>query len=183
MYSMACLSSNFVKVKDSRCLSTTTLSFSMLTGDWRWPPQLEWGRRCQWDGLKSEGRWEVHVGFFKHLHPVRANNRLICCHTTYHSDHHSTTRGLGNEAHLKCNLSCVSFLQPAMMTPIWYDTVGYCLTHWGVTVLQEKQRLDGYWAFVWADKHYWAVSLMETSGSKRKKTQQDPAKSFVNKSK
>lgn len=39
-------------------------------------------------------------------------------------------------------------------------------------MLLERQRLDGHWAFVWADNRYWASSLMETAGSKQKKTPQ-----------
>lgn len=58
---MACLSSNFVKVKASRCSSTTMCFVSMLMGDWLSPPHWESGRRCHWDGLYSEGRGEIKV--------------------------------------------------------------------------------------------------------------------------
>lgn len=141
MYSMACLSSNFVKMKGSRCLFTTFF-LSMSTGDWRSPPQEECGRRCQWDGLISEGGWEEHEGFFfflkkKHLYPARANSRPICFHATYHSDHRSTTQGLGNKAQLKCQLSCVSF-----PLPHHDDThlIGLC---WPLSYSLEGNSVDG----------------------------------------
>lgn len=113
MCSMACLSSNFVKVKDSRCLSTTTLFFSMLTGDWRSPPQLEWGSLCQWDGLNSDGRQEQRT-FISHKAQT-----ILSVHASYRSGHRSTTQGLENRRHVKWDLSYVSLLLRENASVIW----------------------------------------------------------------
>lgn len=56
---MACLSLKCVKVKPPRFLSTIAFFLSMLMGDWRSPPQWDWGRRCHFEGLYTVGREDI----------------------------------------------------------------------------------------------------------------------------